>query len=56
MNFLSGYKTYIAAVAIGVATALKVLGIIDESTFESIVGALTALGLVAARIGTVKDK
>lgn len=54
MNALAGYKTYITAILIGIATALKVAGIIDESIFESALGVLAALGLTAARIGTMK--
>lgn len=53
---LNGYKTYIAAVAIGVLTALKYLGIIDDQVFNGVLGLLTSLGLIAARIGTVKEK
>lgn len=54
MEVLKGYKTYIAAVAIGIATALQYSGLISDEVFQSIIGALTALGLVAARIGIKK--
>jgi len=55
MNVIKGYKTYIAAVLIGVATALQYTGVISSETFEFIIGLLASLGLVAARIGTVKE-
>lgn len=54
MNALNGYKTYICAICIGIATALKYAGIIDESIFESVIAVLAALGLTAARYGAVK--
>lgn len=54
MSQLAGYKTYIAAVAIGIVTALQYAGVISDEMFQSIVGALTALGLIAARVGTIK--
>lgn len=54
MNQLAGYKTYIAAAAIGIVTALQYAGVISDEMFQSIVGALTALGLIVARVGTVK--
>lgn len=53
---MSGYKTYLAAVAIGVITALHYLGIIDDQTAAGVLGLLTSLGLVAARVGTIKNK
>lgn len=53
---MSGYKTYLAAVAIGVITALHYLGIIDDQTSAGVLGLLTSLGLVAARVGTIKNK
>jgi len=54
MNFLSGYKTYITAAVIAGLAAAQYLGVIDASTANQIVAFLTALGLIAARIGTVK--
>lgn len=49
MNVLSGYKTYLCAVGIGVATAAKALGYLDEATYQAIVGFLGAGGLAALR-------
>lgn len=54
MEWLQGKKTYIAAIAIGIATALQVAGIISDEIFQSVIGALTALGLIAARVGVQK--
>lgn len=56
MSFLSGYKTYIAAALIGIATGLQIAGIISDEVFQSILGALAALGLVVSRVGSVKEK
>lgn len=54
MSALAGYKTYIAAVAIGVLTALQYAGFVSDGMFESALAALTALGLIASRVGSVK--
>lgn len=48
---LEGYRTYISAALIGVATILKVLDIIDENTFQAFMALLAALGLAALRAG-----
>jgi hypothetical protein len=41
-GMLSGYKTYIVAVLMGVATALHQLGYIDAQVYETVMGALGA--------------
>lgn len=51
---LNGYKTYIAAVVIAIATGLQVAGIIDDTIYQAVLGVLTSLGLIAARVGAVK--
>ncbi len=53
---LNGYKTYIAAAAIGILTALQYLGIIDDQVFAGVLGLLTSLGLIASRVNSVKSK
>lgn len=52
---LSGYKTYIVAVLIAIATFSKTVGWIDQATFEAILGVLGALGLTALRAGVTKS-
>lgn len=49
MNFLTGYRSYIAAAIIGIATGLKYAGVIDEATYQMIVGLAGAGGLAALR-------
>ena len=49
-----GYKTYLCALGIGLATAAKVLGWIDEATYQTIVALLGAGGLAALRAGVSK--
>ena len=49
-----GYKTYIIAAAIGIATALHSAGIIDNDLYLAILGFLNAGGLAALRAGVSK--
>lgn len=54
MDFLSGYKTYLCAAAIGIGGALRALGVIDSETFQTIAGFCGAGGLAALRLGVSK--
>ena len=49
-----GYKTYLCALGIGLATAAKTLGYLDEETYQTVVGMLGAGGLAALRAGVGK--
>lgn len=51
---IKGYKTYVAAAVIAIATGLQVAGIIDDTIYQAVLGVLTSLGLIAARVGAVK--
>jgi len=51
MNFFAGYKTYIIAALVGVATVMHQLGYVDADTYTTILGFLGAGGLAALRIG-----
>ena len=53
-TMFDGYKTYLCALGIGLATAAKVLGWIDEATYQTIVALLGAGGLAALRAGVNK--
>lgn len=46
---LEGKKTYIVALVVGIVTALKVAGVIDNDTYLSILGFLGAIGLYTTR-------
>lgn len=48
-EMLQGYKTYLAAVLIALATFGKVLGWIDQSTYDAILALLASLGLYGLR-------
>ena len=50
-----GYKTYIVAAGIGLATFARVLGWIDNSTYEILLGLLGAGGLATLRAGVTKS-
>lgn len=49
MGFLSGKKTYLAAVLTVLVVGLYSFGIIDVKMYEIFVGALAALGLFSLR-------
>lgn len=49
MNALQGYRTYIIAGLIGVATVLHQLGYIDSQTYQTVLGVLGAGGLATLR-------
>jgi hypothetical protein len=50
-TILSGKKTYIVAVALGLATFARALGLIDDQSFTAIQGLLAATGLATLRAG-----
>lgn len=52
---LPGYKTYLAAFCLCVATGAKALGWIDESQYQTIMAILGALGLAFLRAGVTKS-
>ena len=54
MSFLSGYKTYICAAAIGVLTGLHYAGVIDQTLYQTLVGLFGAGGLASLRAGVSK--
>jgi len=51
-DFLSGYKTIFAAVAVALVVALQTGGVITDEQAAHLVGLLTAFGLLAARAAT----
>lgn len=51
---LSGKKSYLVAGLMGLAVFTKTMGWIDENTYQSILGLLSALGLGALRAGISK--
>ena len=51
----NGYRTYLCAIGIGIATAAKALGYLDEATYQALVGMLGAGGLAALRAGVAKS-
>ncbi|MFQ5658658.1 MAG: hypothetical protein ACE5G5_14040 [Candidatus Methylomirabilales bacterium] len=53
---LQGSKTYIVAVLIGVASAAKFLGLVDDEFYKAILVFLGAGGLAALRAGVSKGK
>ena len=56
MKKLDGYKTYITAVLIGVASAVHYLGYIDTQAYVAILGILGAGGLATLRHGIKKSE
>lgn len=52
---MSGYKTYIVAGLIGLTTAAKALGWIDDTVYQVVLGLLGAGGLAALRAGVTKS-
>jgi len=50
-QFIRGKKTYIVAGIMAMVSSLKIFGIIDQITYEGIMGMLAALGFGALRAG-----
>ena len=48
---MQGYKTYLIAAAVAVATGLHAAGIIDKELYLALLGFLNAGGLAALRAG-----
>ena len=53
-EFIRGKKTYIVAGIMAVVSGLKMFGVIDQVTYEGIMGLLAALGFGALRAGVEK--
>jgi hypothetical protein len=53
-EFIRGKKTYIVAGIMAVVSGLKIFGVIDQVTYEGIMGLLAALGFGALRAGVEK--
>jgi hypothetical protein len=53
-EFIRGKKTYIVAGVMAVVSGLKFFGVIDQVTYEGIMGLLAALGFGALRAGVEK--
>jgi hypothetical protein len=54
IKFINGKKTYIVVGVMVVVSGLKIFGIIEPVTYESVMGILTALGFGALRAGVEK--
>lgn len=54
IKFISGKKTYLVAAVMAVVSGLKIFGVIEPVTYESIMGILAALGFGALRAGVEK--
>ncbi len=55
MKDLSGYKTYLFAGAIALATFAKAVGWIDDNTYQALLALFGAGGLAALRAGVTKS-
>jgi hypothetical protein len=53
-EFIRGKKTYIVAGIMAVVSGLKMFGVVDQVTYEGIMGLLAALGFGALRAGVEK--
>lgn len=53
-EFIRGKKTYIVAGVMAVVSGLKMFGVIDQVTYEGIMGILAACGFGALRAGVEK--
>ena len=51
---MSGYKTYIIAVALGALAVVHSLGYINDQIYQALMAALGAGGLAALRAGVTK--
>ena len=54
LHVLDGYKTFLVALAIGVASAVHYLGWIDTQAYLLIIGILAPTGLATLRQGIKK--
>lgn len=46
---LSGYRTYLCAIGVGIATAALSAGWVDQQTYQIVIGLLGAGGLASLR-------
>lgn len=53
---LQGYRTYLAALAIGVAAAAHYLGYLNDVVYQSLLGILGGGGLAALRAAVKKPQ
>lgn len=56
MDFLKGNKTYLIAIAMGIATALHAADLIDTGTFQTIMAFLGSGGLATLRHAVTPGK
>jgi len=54
ITFLSGKKTFIVSLLIFVVSILKYMGIVDEQTFQFLIGLLGSGGFITARLAIKK--
>lgn len=52
---LEGKKTYLTALALGLATFARTLGWISQEEYEIILGLMGSVGLAALRAGVAKS-
>ena len=52
---MAGYKTYICAAGLALATFAKAIGWIDDVTYSTLAGLFGAGGLAALRAGVTKS-
>lgn len=52
---MDGYKTYLCAAGIALATFAKTIGWIDDAAYQAIIAVLGAGGLAALRAGVKKS-
>lgn len=55
LSKLGGYKTYIMAALIMLASVLFSMGYLDQNTFLTVLGILNGGGLAALRVGVKKS-
>lgn len=55
INFLDGKKSYIIAIAMGVTTTLHVLGILNDTAYQTAMGILTGGGIASLKSAISKN-
>ena len=55
MDWISGKKTYLAAIAVGIVTALQAAGLLTDEQAQAAYGGLAAFGLYSLRQGVSKS-
>ncbi len=56
LTFLSGKKSYIIAIAMGAATTLHVLGILNDTAFQTTMGILAGGGVASLKSAITKTQ